>query len=49
MALVAAEERPEYGQTILTVTIATTVFFEIVGPVGTIWAIRKARARGDAA
>jgi len=49
MALVAAEELPEYGQTILTVTIATTVFFEIVGPVGTIWAIRKARARGDAA
>lgn len=47
MALVAAEALPEYRQTILTLSIATTVFFEIVGPLATAWAIERARAPTD--
>ena len=33
MALVASEAAPEIGQTILAATVATTVFFELAGPV----------------
>jgi Kef-type K+ transport system membrane component KefB len=33
MALVAAQQRPDLGETILTVVIASTVLFEIAGPV----------------
>ncbi|MDJ1008597.1 MAG: cation:proton antiporter [Paracoccaceae bacterium] len=49
MALVAAEALPDYAATILTVTIASTIIFEIVGPFGTIWAIRRAEAGPPAA
>jgi Kef-type K+ transport system membrane component KefB len=46
MALVAAETLPEMGKTILTLTIAATVVFEIVGPPVTLAMIRRAeRAR----
>jgi Kef-type K+ transport system membrane component KefB len=40
MALVAAETFPEWGATIMTLTITTTVFFEIVGPPATLSALR---------
>jgi hypothetical protein len=41
MALVAAREFPEAGEMILTLTIGTTVVFELVGPLATLWAIRR--------
>ena len=34
MALIAAEEFPAYAQAILTVTIGTTVVFQLLGPSG---------------
>ncbi len=42
MALVAANQFPEYRQTLLTVVISTTIFFEIIGPIFTRKAIRVA-------
>ena len=33
MALVAAQRHPDLGEIILPVVIASTVFFEVVGPV----------------
>lgn len=41
MALIAAEEFPAYAEAILTVTIGTTVIFELLGPSGTLLALRK--------
>lgn len=41
MALVASREFPDAADMILAVTIASTVVFEIVGPVATRWAVRK--------
>lgn len=41
MALVAAREFPAQAETILTITIAATVVFEILGPLATRWAIRR--------
>ncbi len=43
MALVAAEEFPDLAETILSLTIASTVIFEIIGPIGTIWAASRVR------
>ena len=43
MALIASNEFPEYRDTILPVAIATTVFFELVGPVLTRYALSRAR------
>ena len=42
MALVAAETLPEWGAMILTLTIAATVVFEIIGPPITLAMIRRA-------
>lgn len=42
MALIAARDFPEMAHLVLTVTIAATIVFEIVGPVGTYYALRKA-------
>lgn len=42
MALVAANRFPEYQQVLLTVVISSTVFFEIIGPVFTRAALRRA-------
>lgn len=42
MALIAAQEFPELSQTILNVTISTTIIFEIFGPIGTLIALKKA-------
>lgn len=44
MALIAAEEFPAYAETILTVTIGTTVVFELLGPSGAMLALRKTAA-----
>lgn len=41
LALIAAEQFPAYAETILTVTIGTTVVFEMLGPAGTFFALRK--------
>lgn len=41
MALVASRELPDVADVILAVTIASTVVFEIVGPLATRWAVRK--------
>lgn len=41
MALVASEVFPEWAATIMALTIATTVIFELVGPPATLWAVRK--------
>jgi Kef-type K+ transport system membrane component KefB len=43
MALVAANSFPAYRQTLLTIVISSTVFFEIVGPVFTRLALLRAR------
>ncbi len=40
-ALIAAESFPIYAEAILTVTIGTTVVFELLGPSGTLLALRK--------
>lgn len=43
MALVASTYFPEYRQTLLSVIISTTIFFEIIGPVFTRMALQRAR------
>jgi hypothetical protein len=45
MALVAMERFPDHGEAILATTIASTIAFEIIGPVLTQYAIRRS---GDA-
>lgn len=47
MALVAAETVPEWGTTIVTLTIASTVVFELLGPPVTLAAIRRVSARAE--
>lgn len=42
MALVAAQSFPAHAPLLLTLTIATTVVFELAGPVMTLWAVRRA-------
>ena len=44
MALVAGQAFPDRAELILTLTIGTTVFFELIGPVATSWAVRRAAA-----
>lgn len=44
MALVAASALPELGKTILTLTIGTTVVFELIGPIATMLAVRRVQA-----
>ncbi|MEJ1337244.1 MAG: cation:proton antiporter [Candidatus Sedimenticola sp. (ex Thyasira tokunagai)] len=41
MALLAANQFPEYRQSILSIVISTTVFFEIIGPIFTRLALRR--------
>ncbi|SEW36447.1 transporter, CPA2 family [Aliiroseovarius sediminilitoris] len=48
MALVAAESFPDWAAAIMTLTISATVFFEIVGPLATLVALRHVeRAEQD--
>lgn len=42
MALVASNHFPEYRQVLLSVVISSTIFFEIIGPVFTRQAIKRA-------
>lgn len=44
MALVASNYFPEYRQTLLSVVISTTIFFEIIGPVFTRLALQRAQS-----
>lgn len=44
MALVAANQFPEYRQVVLSVVISSTVFFELIGPPITRLALQKSRA-----
>ena len=43
MALVASDHFPQYREIIVTITIASTIFFEIVGPLMTQYALKKAK------
>ena len=43
MALVAGKQFPDWSETILALTVGTTVAFEILGPAGTLWAIRRVK------
>jgi len=42
MALVASSYFPEYGQTLLSVVVGSTIIFEIIGPVFTRLALQRA-------
>lgn len=44
MALIAGDFFPEIATAVLTVTIASTVIFEILGPFATLWAVRRVAA-----
>ena len=46
MALVAGNHIPEYRETLLAVTIATTIVFEIIGPVMTQMALKRVGEAG---
>lgn len=41
MALVAANQFPEYRQTLLSIVIGSTVFFEVIGPIFTRMALTR--------
>ncbi len=41
MALVAGKQFPDWSETILALTVGTTVAFEILGPAATLWAVRR--------
>ena len=47
MALIAATQFPQYEQTLLTIVISSTVFFEIIGPVFTRLALSASRSQLD--
>jgi hypothetical protein len=44
MALVAAESFPDWAEIIMTLTIGTTVIFELLGPPVTLVALRRVQA-----
>lgn len=41
MALVAARALPDHADQIIALTIGTTIAFELIGPVLTLWAVRR--------
>lgn len=41
MALIAAQALPRWEDQIIGITIGATVFFELVGPFATLWAVRR--------
>jgi Kef-type K+ transport system membrane component KefB len=45
MALVGASAFPDMADVILTVTVATTIVFELAGPLVTAWALSEVRRR----
>lgn len=44
LGLVAAERFPEHGSAFLSALVATTVFFELLGPLAARWALARATA-----
>jgi len=44
---VAGEAFPEWHDTILTVTVATTVVFELIGPSATMMAVNRVRDQNE--
>jgi Kef-type K+ transport system membrane component KefB len=46
MALVGAREFPDHADLLLGLTIATTVIFELIGPIATLWAIKRVHRSG---
>jgi len=47
MALIAAQEFPEHRDLILSLTIGTTVIFEVLGPIAVLWSVRRVQAHRD--
>jgi hypothetical protein len=47
MALIAAKQFPELADTVLTLTIASTIVFELIGPIGTLHALNKVAAHPE--
>lgn len=43
MALIAAQNFPDWRDTIMALTIGTTVLFELIGPPAALWAIRRSQ------
>ena len=41
MALLGAQALPQWEEQIIGLTIAATVFFELLGPLATMWAVRR--------
>lgn len=44
MALIAGQAFPDMAETILTLTIGAIVVFELIGPIGTLYAVRRVKA-----
>lgn len=47
MALVASKQFPDWSETIMALTIGTTIAFEILGPIATLFAINRVKASTD--
>lgn len=47
MALIAAQEFPEHRDLIVSLTIGTTVIFEIIGPIAVLWSVTRLQAQRD--
>lgn len=47
MALIAAKQFPELADVVLTLTIASTIVFELIGPAGTLFALNKVAAHPE--
>ena len=47
MALVASSKFPQYQQLLLSVVISTTIFFEIVGPIVTRYALNRVQSHNN--
>jgi Kef-type K+ transport system membrane component KefB len=45
MSLIAAQRFPEWGPQIIALTIGTTVVFEVLGPIGTLIAIKRTKEK----
>ena len=48
MALVASQRFPEVGDAILSIVVAGTIFFELLGPIATRYALDQTAAASDA-
>jgi Kef-type K+ transport system membrane component KefB len=44
MALVASKQFPDWSETIMALTIGTTIAFEVLGPIATLFAINRVKA-----